>query len=142
MAIGKARSVTPGWYNVWMKDFRRLDVWHLSIRLATRIYEVSAEFPAAEKYGLTSQIRRAAISISSNVAEGSGRVSQPDLARFLGYARGSSSEIESQLRVAHQLGFLTEERLNPLLRDVQQVQRMLSSLIRKIRVDASSPHSP
>jgi four helix bundle protein len=88
---------------------------------------------------LTSQIRRAAISILSNIAEGSGRESQRDLARFLGYARGSSSEVECQLVIANELGFLGDERLGSLLAEAQRVQRMLSSLIRKLRSEDSKP---
>ncbi|MDF1595088.1 MAG: four helix bundle protein [Acidimicrobiia bacterium] len=120
-----------------MKDFRRLDVWHLSIRLVTNIYEASSRFPGSERFGLTSQIRRAAVSIPSNIAEGSGRDSQRDLARFLGYARGSSAEVECQLVIAHRLGFLEEGHLGPLLAETQRAQRMLSSLIRKLRVEAT-----
>ena len=124
-----------------MKDFRRLDVWHLSIQLVTSVYEASNGFPDSERFGLTSQIRRAAVSIPSNIAEGSGHVSQRDLARFLGYARASSAEVECQLVIANRLGFLADEQLKPLHEEVRRVQRMLSSLIRKLRTQGakSSP---
>ena len=125
-----------------MKDFRRLDVWHLSIQLVTTVYEASSSFPPSERFGLTSQIRRAAISIPSNIAEGSGRESQRDFARFLGYARGSSAEVECQLVIANRLAFMTDERLEALLEEAQKIQRMLSSLIRKLRIDASESDPP
>ena len=115
-----------------MRDFRSLDVWHRAVQLVDSVYRETAGFPASERFGLTSQIRRACVSIPSNIAEGIGRKSQRDLARFLSYARGSAAEVECQLFIAHRLLLLPRERLQPLLEEARGIQRMLSSLMEAI----------
>jgi four helix bundle protein len=87
-----------------MHDFRRLDVWHDSIELTRDVYEATRGFPRAELFGLTSQMRSAAVSISSNIAEGAGRGTSKELARFLRIAVGSLSELDSQLELSVRLG--------------------------------------
>ncbi len=92
-----------------MHQFRRLDVWREAVGLAAKIYELTGTYPKAEQYGLTAQMRRAAVSVSSNIAEGAGRGSSKDMARFLRVAIGSICELESQLEVSRELGLVTDE---------------------------------
>jgi four helix bundle protein len=87
------------------KSFRELRVWNKAMELAVRIYSVTAEFPKAETYGLTSQMRRAAVSIASNIAEGSVRGTRKDFKQFVGIARGSNCELQTQLLLAKELKF-------------------------------------
>jgi four helix bundle protein len=86
------------------RSFRELVVWQRSIQLATLIYRLTQSFPREELYGLTSQLRRAAVSVSSNIAEGQGRLSSGEFRQFLGVARGSNFELQTQLEIARQLG--------------------------------------
>ncbi len=115
-----------------MHDYRRLRVWEVARRLALDVYQVSQEFPAAERFGLTSQIRRAAVSIPSNIAEGAGR-SGGAFQQFLGYAAGSASELDTQLDIARELGFGDEAALVRAQADVDAVRRMLWGLINQHR---------
>ena len=115
-----------------MRDFRSLDVWHRAVQLVDLVYRETAGFPTSERFGLTSQVRRACVSIPSNIAEGIGRRSQRDLARFLSYARGSAAEVECQLFIAHRLSLLPLARLQPLLEESRGIQRMLSSLMEAV----------
>jgi four helix bundle protein len=94
-----------------MQNYRELDVWKLSHQLAVAIYQATANFPDAEKFGLTSQIRRSAVSIPSNIAEGCGRKSNAELEHFLYISGGSASELDYQLLLAQTLGFLDETQL-------------------------------
>jgi len=89
-----------------LKDFKELKVWHKTYDLALAVYEASRSFPREEMYGLTSQLRRAAVSVGANIAEGCGRRSDGELVRFLQIARGSASEIEHHLLLARDLKFL------------------------------------
>ena len=120
-----------------MQDFRKLEVWQRSHALTVKIYELTRGFPAEEKFGLTSQLRRAAVSIESNLAEGSSRGSDPDFRRFVQMALGSASEVECQLLLARDLGFLVPA-LHPALKtDVQHLKRMLIRLIQKLMANGS-----
>ena len=118
-----------------MKDFRQLQVWAKSHQLALAIYKITKEFPKEELYGLTSQIRRSSTSIPTNIAEGCGKYTDADFARFLQIAMGSASETEYQLLLSHDLGFLNTEQYNVLNADVTEVKRMLASLRRTLRAD-------
>ena len=118
-----------------MKDFRQLKVWEKSHQLALAIYKATKEFPKEELYGLTSQIRRASMSIPTNIAEGCGRNTDADFARFLQMAMGSASETEYQLLLSHDLGFLIKEQYDKLNFDVTEVKRMLTSLLKTLRAD-------
>lgn len=109
-----------------VQDFKKLRVWHESIDLAARVYTATARLPAAERYGLTAQMRSAAVSVSSNIAEGTGRSSGPDMARFLQIAIGSASELESQIVVATHLKLLGD--VDPLLDQVDKVRRQIIRL--------------
>ena len=99
------------------------------------IYKVTAKFPKEELYGLTSQVRRASMSIPTNIAEGCGRNTDADFARFLQMAMGSASETEYQLLLSHDLSFLNKEQYDKLNTDVTEVKRMLASLLKTIRAD-------
>jgi four helix bundle protein len=116
-----------------MRDFRQFKVWRSARTFVMQVYDVSALFPAAEQYGLTSQLRRAAVSIAANIAEGSGRRSDQDFARFLDMAMGSVAETRSHLLIAHELGYLKPKMLESLSDQALEVARMLSGLIEKLR---------
>ena len=118
-----------------MKDFRQLKVWEKAHQLALAIYKATKEFPKEELYGLTSQIRRASMSIPTNIAEGCGRNTDAEFARFLQIAMGSASETEYQLLLSHDLGFLNKEQYDLLNTDVTEVKRMLASLLKTLRAD-------
>lgn len=115
-----------------MKDFKELKVWHKAYKLALAVYEVSRVFPREEIYGLTSQLRRSAISVGANIAEGCGRRSDGELIRFLQIARGSASEVEHHLLLARDLKFLPVNTHRDLEKQLQEVQRMLTSLVSAI----------
>ena len=118
-----------------MKDFRQLKVWEMSHQLALAIYKVTKEFPKEELYGLTSQIRRSSMSIPTNIAEGCGRNTDADFARFLQMAMGSASETEYQLILARDLEFLPKDSYEKLHNEVEEVKRILASLLKTIRAD-------
>lgn len=118
-----------------MKDFRQLKVWEKSHLLALAIYKETKGFPKEELYGLTSQIRRASMSIPTNIAEGCGRNTDAEFARFLQIAMGSASETEYQLIPARDLEFLNKDSYAKLHNDVEEVKRMLASLLKTIRAD-------
>jgi four helix bundle protein len=116
-----------------LKDFKELKVWHKSYELALAIYEASRSFPREEMYGLTSQLRRAAVSMGANIAEGCGRRSDGELVRFLQIARGSASEVEHHLLLARDLKFLQAATHQEIEKRLQEVQRMLTSLVSSIQ---------
>lgn len=116
-----------------MKDFRQLKVWEKSHQLALAIYKETKKFPKEELYGLTSQIRRASMSIPTNIAEGCGRNTDREFARFLQIAMGSASETEYQLILARDLEFLPKETHEKFHTDVEEVKRMLASLLKTLR---------
>ena len=118
-----------------MKDFRQLKVWEKSHQLALTVYKVTAKFPKEELYGLTSQIRRSSMSIPTNIAEGCGKFTDADFARYLQIAMGSASETEYQLLLSHDLGFLSKTQYDQLNTDVTEIKRMLASLLKTIRAD-------
>ncbi len=118
-----------------MKDFRQLKVWEKSHQLALSVYKSTKEFPKEELYGLTSQIRRASMSIPTNIAEGCGRNTDKEFARFLQIAMGSASETEYQLIPAHDLDFLPKDAYEKLHDEVEEVKRMLASLLKTLRAN-------
>lgn len=118
-----------------MKDFRQLKVWEKSHQLALAVYKATKEFPKEELYGLTSQIRRSSMSIPTNIAEGCGRFTDADFARFLQMAMGSASETEYQLILARDLDFLSKDPYEKLHNEVEEVKRMLASLLKTLRAD-------
>jgi four helix bundle protein len=116
-----------------MKTFRDLLVWQKSMTLVTEIYKISKGFPKDEAYGLTSQIRRCAISIPSNIAEGYGRNSTNEYLHFLRIATGSLYELQTQMEISMNLNYLEQETFDHLYECSREIERMLSSLIGKIR---------
>lgn len=118
-----------------MRDFHELKVWEKAHRLVVSVYQVTHGFPTAERFGLTLQVRRAAISVPSNIAEGCGRASERELARFLDIAAGSTSEVEYHLLLARDLGYVDEDTAHKLSRQVSEVKRMLSAFIQKLTAD-------
>ena len=120
---------------VGMRDFRELKVWEKGHRLTLAAYRATAAFPRHELFGMTSQIRRCSYSIPANIAEGCGRESRPDFARFLQIAMGSASELEYFLILALDLGYLTDNETAQLAETVVEIKRMLTALIRKLGED-------
>ena len=115
-----------------MGDFHQLRVWQKSYDLSLAVYRATASFPDAERFGLVSQLRRAAVSIPSNVAEGSGRGGDPDFRRFLVIARGSLRELECQLLLARDLGMLDSETWAKIKGGLDEVGGMLIGLTRAV----------
>ena len=111
-----------------MFNFEKLDVWQKAIDFADLIYNATRAFPAEERFGLTNQLRRAAASISSNIAEGSSRSSKNDFARFTEIAAGSVFEVVSQGFVARRQRFLSEAQFGKVYADAEELSRMLSGL--------------
>lgn len=119
-----------------MKDFKKLKVWEKAHALTLRIYQATKSFPREELYGLTSQMRRAASSISTNIAEGCGRGRDTEFARFLEIASGSSCELEYQLMLAHDLKLLSRLELDTLSNELSEVKRMLNVFVRKLKANS------
>jgi four helix bundle protein len=115
-----------------MFNFEKLDVWHKSVDLAKLVYELTTAFPAAELYGLTSQMRRAVVSISSNIAEGASRNSVDDHARFLEIATGSLFELVSQSALALRMGLINADQHHSVYTAAEEQSRMLSGLRKAI----------
>jgi len=124
-----------------MRDFRDLEVWHHAHKLALKAYAIAKKLPADEQYGLISQIRRAASSIPTNIAEGCGTATQAELSRFLQIAMRSASELEYLLLLSKDLGYLTEADISEASVEVVRVKKMLAALIGRIR-DPASRRSP
>jgi len=115
------------------QHYRDLLVWQKAIELVTDIYRVTRGFPKDELYGLTSQIRRAAVSIPSNIAEGQGRLTRGEFRQFLGQARGSYAELETQLIIARNLGYLSQP--GNLIEQLAEVGRLLNGLLSSLTND-------
>ncbi len=122
-----------------MQNFKNLDVWRKSHELTLKVYESTSQFPREEMYGLTSQIRRACASIPTNIAEGSGRETPADFARFLQIAVGSTSETEYLILLAHELKYITAAQYTELMGATVQVKRMLIALLKRIRTRSNQP---
>ena len=116
-----------------MQDFCKLNVWQRSHELTVLVYRATVAFPKDEIYGLRSQLRRACASIPSNIAEGCGRGSNPDLARFLYIATGSASELEYYFVLAHDLNLIAASDRDRLAGEVAEIKRMLSGLMQKLK---------
>ena len=118
-----------------MKDFRKLKVCEKAHQLVLAVYQATASFPRDETYGLTSQIRRSASSVPSNIAEGCGRDGDAELARFCLIARGSATELEYQILLAHDLKFIPPTVHEQLTQEVTEIKRMLTVLVQKLTAD-------
>ena len=111
-----------------VRDFRDLLIWQRALSLAGDIYSISADFPVIEQFGLTSQIRRSAVSVPSNIAEGHGREAPREFARFLRIARGSLTELQTQLLLAEQFSYCTSERSASLYESIDALSRMIRGM--------------
>ncbi len=115
-----------------MQNFKELLIWQKSMALVVLVYRVTREFPSDEKFGLTNQMRRCAVSIPSNISEGHMRTTNKDFRQFIAIARGSCAELETQARIAHELGFLSTPSFTKLDQNITEVAKMLSSFYAKL----------
>jgi four helix bundle protein len=118
-----------------IKSFRDLDVWRLGKEIVLEVYQASKTFPKEEQYGLVNQMRRAAVSVPSNIAEGFIRLHNREYRQFLYMALGSCAELETQLELSWDLGFLDSDKKCQLLEKLNHESRMLQNLIKKLDVD-------
>ncbi len=114
------------------KPHKKLDVWHAAMQLTTEIYGLTAGFPGEERYGLVAQMRRAAVSIPSNIAEGAARQGAAEFRNFLSIAQGSLSELDTQLELALALGLASQDKVSTLSDLMTRVDKMLTMLIRRL----------
>ena len=117
-----------------INDYRDLDVWKQAMELCETVYGIVRKFPADERYALGDQLRRAVVSIPSNIAEGNGRDSRSEYARFLSIARGSLFEVQTQLELASRLGYVNPAEVPSAA--IDNISRMLITMIRKLRTPA------
>jgi len=122
-------------------SYKQLLVWQKSKALAVEVYRATESFPKREWYGLTAQLRRAAVSVSSNIAEGQGRLTKGEFRNFLGQARGSLLELETQLAIALDLGYLSKADHLLLEKQSDEVRRMLNALLESLRVQVNAAAS-
>ncbi|TWT90224.1 hypothetical protein Mal64_06080 [Pseudobythopirellula maris] len=118
-----------------MKDFQNLVVWQKAHQLTLSVYRDTRNFPSDERFGVTSQLRRSVSSIPANIAEGCGRGTDADFARFLQIAMGSASETEYHLRLSRDLSYLNQQQWDPLNQLTCEVKRMLAALLKKLKAD-------
>lgn len=116
-----------------MRSHRDLDVWNLSLDWVEAIYRCSASWPPDERFGLVAQVRRAAVSVAANIAEGAGRKGTGEFIQFIGVARGSLAEVETHLLIAGRLGYAGPDQLTALLADMERIGRMLSALATRLK---------
>src|SRR6476619_1402493 len=116
-----------------MGDFRKLLIWQKSMLLVTKIYTTTSKFPKEEIFGITSQIRKCAVSVPSNIAEGFGRDSDKEYLRYLNISMGSLFEMQTQIEIIKNIGYLTQEEFNTIYEDSREIERMLVSFMNKIK---------
>ncbi|MBK9509346.1 MAG: four helix bundle protein [Cytophagaceae bacterium] len=116
-----------------MKSYRELLIWQKSILVVTNIYKLTRDFPKEELFGITSQMRRCAISIPSNIVEGFGRKSQGDFKRFLNISLGSIYELQTQIEISQNLEYLNTENYKYLMESCVELEKMMNSLVSKIK---------
>ena len=116
-----------------MRDFRKYDIWRNAVGFATDVYKLTSTFPKFEVYGLCDQMQRASVSISSNIAEGCSRESEKDFAHFLEMAIGSAFEVESQLLIAKNLGYINDTQYQDMVNKLSPNERQIHALINKLR---------
>jgi four helix bundle protein len=115
-----------------LKNYKELQVWQKGYQLCLQIYKITKKFPKEEQYGLISQIRRAAVSVPSNIAEGYGRKTTPDYLRSLYIAYGSNCELETQIMLSRDLNYIFSNDSEKLLNEIREVERMLKALIKSL----------
>jgi four helix bundle protein len=116
-----------------MKPHHRLDVWKRAIKFVEQIYKTTSSFPSEEKFGLTSQMRRSAVSIPSNIAEGAARNSTKEFINFLHISQGSVAELETQIIISKNLQFLDSQMEELLLKELDEISKMIIGLQRSLR---------
>ena len=116
-----------------MRPHEKLDVWKMSVEMVTKVYQFTKGFPADERFGLTSQIRRAAVSVPANIAEGAARQHNKEFLQFLFVAQGSTSELETEILIAKNLGYLDEVKYRELHEGINTIARMLVGLTNHIK---------
>ncbi len=116
-----------------MRSHNNLDAWKRSIDFVVAVYRVTDRFPKEEKFGLTSQLRRAAVSIPANIAEGAARKSSKEFVQYLSHAQGSASEVETELLIAFRLGFVTQPHYDELCRDLDDIGRMITGIAKYLK---------
>ncbi|HET6557210.1 MAG TPA: four helix bundle protein [Prolixibacteraceae bacterium] len=116
-----------------MKTIREINVWQKAMEFVTKLYQNTQKFPKEELFGLTSQMRRCAISVPSNIAEGFGRSSSIEFKRFLKISMGSLFELETQVEISRNLKYIDEFQYDSLYKDLREIERMLSSFISSIK---------
>jgi four helix bundle protein len=121
-----------------MRPHEKLDVWKKAVEMVTTVYAVTKTFPADEKFGLTSQIRRAGVSVPANIAEGAARQSEREFCQFLSIAQGSASELETELLIAKNLHYLSAEDYERIYEEINTIARMIVGLSKTIRARISS----
>lgn len=107
-----------------MHNLKELKIWNKAIDLTVKVYEATENFPKEEKYGLTSQIRRSAVSVPSNISEGAGRNTKGEFKQFLGIASGSACELQTQLIISSRLNLIDQKIVEPLLNEIEEIQKM------------------
>lgn len=126
-------------WEISVRNYRDLQVWAKAHSLTLAVYQATRHFPADERFGLTGQIRRACVSIGANLAEGCGRRSEGDFARYVQIALGSAAEVSYHLLVARDLGFIDTSAYNCLLVETDEVMKMLSALLDRVRMKPLQP---
>jgi len=114
-----------------MHNYQELKIWQKAMDVTEQTYRLTSEFPKEEKYGLTSHIKRSAVSIPSNIAEGAGRNTDGEFKNFLGIASGPSNELFTQLILSHRLELVSENKVIPILNELIEIQKMNYALIQK-----------
>lgn len=115
-----------------IKNYQELNIWKRSVEIVIEIYNTSKNFPKEELYGLTSQIRRASVSIPSNIAEGFNRYHNKEFRQFLYISLGSCAEVETQLFIAQRLNYVDQEKASKLIKELGEIGKMINNLIKKI----------
>ena len=118
-----------------MRPHQKLEAWTKSIDLVVEVYKATERFPTEEKFSLTSQLRRAAVSVPANIAEGAGRHSAKEFAHFVSNAQGSASELETELIIDYRLGYLSETLFSQLITSLDRIGRLITGLSRHIRAN-------
>lgn len=116
-----------------MRNFRNYDIWKKGIDIADKVYSIIEGFPKFETYGLSDQLRRAAVSIPSNIAEGSSRTSEAEFAHFLEYSIGSCFEVETQVEIAKRRDYISEEQFNGILTSLQTEEKQINQFISRLK---------
>jgi four helix bundle protein len=122
-----------------LRNYKELKVWQKAYQLSLEVYKITKGFPREERYGLTSQIRRAAVSVPSNIAEGYGRKTTPEYIRSLYFAYGSNCELDTQISLSGDLGYMKAQEKEMLQRGIGEVERMLKALIKSLENKRLTP---